>query len=39
LFPNQFGPGSWSGLAPGDAPLFVRDLSTSEVYAFDVGFP
>jgi serine/threonine protein kinase len=39
LFPNQFGPGSWTGLAPGDAPLFVRDISTSEIYAFDVDFP
>jgi len=39
LFPNQFGPGSWTGLAPGDAPLFVRDISTSEIYALDVDFP
>ena len=31
--------GSWTGLAPGDAPLFVRDISTSEIYAFDVDFP
>ena len=38
LFPHQFG-GSWSGLAPGDAPLFVRDISTSEIYAYDVDFP
>lgn len=29
----------WTGLAPGDAPLFVRDISTSEIYAFDVDFP
>jgi serine/threonine protein kinase/Tol biopolymer transport system component len=39
LFPSQFGPGSWSGLTPGDAPLFARDLSTTEIYAFDVDFP
>jgi serine/threonine protein kinase len=39
LFPSQFGPSSWTGLAPGDAPLFVRDISTSEIYAFDVDFP
>jgi hypothetical protein len=39
LFPIPFGPGSWSGLAPGDTPLFVRDISTSEIYAFDVDFP
>jgi serine/threonine protein kinase len=29
----------WTGLAPGDAPLFVRDISTSEIYAFNVDFP
>jgi Tol biopolymer transport system component len=30
------GLGSWGGLAPGDVPLLVRDISTSEIYAFDV---
>jgi serine/threonine protein kinase len=38
LFPGQFS-APWTGLAPGDAPLFVRDISTSEIYAFDVDFP
>jgi len=33
------GLGSWGGLAPRDAPLLVRDISTSEIYAFDVDFP
>jgi Tol biopolymer transport system component/DNA-binding winged helix-turn-helix (wHTH) protein len=31
--------GSWTGLAPGDEPLFVRDISISEIYALDVDFP
>ena len=35
LFPGQFS-APWTGLAPGDAPLFVRDISTSEIYAFDI---
>jgi len=39
LFPGQFGGNPWSGLAPGDAPLFVRDVSFNEIYAFDVDFP
>ncbi len=38
LFPGPFFV-PWTGLAPGDAPLFVRDISTSEIYAFDVDFP
>lgn len=33
------GLGSWGGLAPGDVPLLVHDISTSEIYAFDVDFP
>jgi Tol biopolymer transport system component len=33
------GLGSWGGLGPGDVPLLVRDISTSEIYAFDVYFP
>jgi Tol biopolymer transport system component len=32
------GLGSWGGLAPGDVPLLVRDISTSEIYALDVDF-
>jgi eukaryotic-like serine/threonine-protein kinase len=39
LFAGQFGDAPWSGLAPGDSPLFVRDISSSEIYAFDVAFP
>jgi eukaryotic-like serine/threonine-protein kinase len=38
-FPEQFGPGSWTGLGPGGTPLFVRDLSTQEIYALDVLLP
>ena len=39
LYPQFLGFGSWVGLAPGDVPLLVRDISTSEIYAFDVDFP
>jgi len=38
-FPSQFGPGSWTGLGPGDVPLFVRDTSAQEIYAFDLQLP
>jgi serine/threonine protein kinase/Tol biopolymer transport system component len=38
-FPEQFGPGSWTGLGPGETPLFVRDISTQEIYALDVELP
>jgi len=31
--------GSWSGLAPDGSRLFVRDLSTQDVYALDVDLP
>ena len=31
--------GSWSGQAPDDSRLFVRDVSTQEIYALDVDFP
>jgi hypothetical protein len=27
-FANQFRPASWTGLAPGNQPLFVRDISS-----------
>jgi hypothetical protein len=37
--PDLFALGDWGGLAPGDVPLLVRDISTSEIYAFDVDFP
>jgi Tol biopolymer transport system component len=39
LFPSQFGPGSWTGLGPGDTPLFVRDTSAQEIYALDLELP
>ena len=38
-FPSQFGGGSWTGLGPGDTPLFVRDTSTQEIYALDLQLP
>jgi hypothetical protein len=39
LFHGQFGPGSWSGLGPGEVPLFPRDISAQEIYAFDLQLP
>ena len=39
LFHRQFGPASWSGLGPGEVPLFPRDISAQEVYAFDLELP
>jgi eukaryotic-like serine/threonine-protein kinase len=38
-FPSQFGPGSWTGLGPGDTPLLVRDTSAQEIYALDLELP
>jgi dipeptidyl aminopeptidase/acylaminoacyl peptidase len=38
-FHSQFGPGSWTGLGPGDVPLLPRDISTQEIYAFDLQLP
>jgi sugar lactone lactonase YvrE len=29
----------WSGLAPDDSPLVMRNASTQEIYALDVDFP
>ena len=29
----------WTGLAPDDSPVFLRDASTREIYALDVDFP
>src|SRR5579862_7069104 len=29
----------WTGLAPDDSPLFLRDTGTREIYALDVEFP
>ena len=31
--------GAWTGLASDGSPLFVRDLSTQEVYALDLELP
>jgi Tol biopolymer transport system component len=31
--------GSWSGPAPDDSRLFLRDLSTQDIYALDVDLP
>ncbi len=31
--------GSWSGQAPDDSRLYVRDVSTQDIYALDVDFP
>ena len=39
LYPKFVGLGSWGGLTPGDVPLLVRDISTSEIYALDVELP
>ena len=39
LYRDQFGPASWTGIGPGAVPLFPRDISTQEVYAFDLQLP
>jgi hypothetical protein len=36
-FQSNFGP--WSGITPDGSPLFVRDLSTDEIYAVDLELP
>jgi len=36
-FWGQFGP--WTGLAPDDSPLLVRDISSQEIYALDWQTP
>ena len=38
-FPGQFGPGCWTGLAPGEILILPRDISTQEIYAFDLQLP
>jgi len=30
---------SWTGLGPGDTPLFMRDISVQEIYALDWNLP
>lgn len=39
LYRGQFGPGSWTGLGPGEVPLLPRDVSSQEIYAFDLQLP
>jgi dipeptidyl aminopeptidase/acylaminoacyl peptidase len=39
FFPGQFSITPWTGLGPGDVPLFPRDISTQEIYAFDLHLP
>src|SRR5262249_21849587 len=36
-FPGQFGPGGWTGLAPGNTALFVRDISLQEIYSLELS--
>jgi len=31
--------GAWSGLTPGDIPLFTRDAGSQEIYTFDLELP
>ena len=37
--PSQFGGNAWTGLGPNATPLFVRDISTQEIYALDLQLP
>jgi len=37
--PTFGGPTSWTGLAPDDSPLALRDISTFEIYALDLELP
>jgi dipeptidyl aminopeptidase/acylaminoacyl peptidase len=37
---RYYGPwGPWTGIAPDDSPLFVRDISNEEIYALDWQLP
>ena len=38
-YTQPFGPGSWTGLAPGEILILPRDISTQEIYAFDLQLP
>ncbi|HXJ85770.1 MAG TPA: protein kinase [Candidatus Binatia bacterium] len=38
-FGGQFGTGSWTALAPGETLMLPRDISTQEIYAFDLQLP
>jgi len=37
-FPDLFS-ANWTGLGPGNTPLFARDISTQEIYALDMQLP
>lgn len=37
--PTSVSLGSWTGLAPDDSPLALRDISTYEIYALDWQLP
>jgi Tol biopolymer transport system component len=39
LFIGQFGPVPWTGIGPGDVPIFPRDISTQEIYSYDLQSP
>jgi serine/threonine protein kinase len=36
---SSFAAGPWSSVAPDGTPVFVRDLSTDEIYALDLDLP
>lgn len=38
-FPDQFSASSWTGLGPGEALVLPRDISTQEIYGFDLHLP
>jgi len=38
-YTDRFGPGSWTGLGPGETLLLPRDISTQEIYALDLQLP
>jgi eukaryotic-like serine/threonine-protein kinase len=38
-FNDQFSPASWTGLGPGEVLLLPRNISTQEIYAFDLQLP
>jgi len=37
--PTSVSLGSWTGLAPDDSPLALRDISTYEIYALEWQLP
>jgi hypothetical protein len=38
-WPNWTHDGAWAGLTPDDGPLFLRDVSSHELYALDWDAP